>query len=160
MPWREQQEFQILINIRYEIIALTHIWLADFSILINRASPFPNSGVSGAFFYFEFIFGRISCKQIVQTLIKCHVLWRLIWVCTVCLCPKNGTLGLYRLRSSHKLNCNTLKVVDIDSDPIYLRLVNNRTAKICCLGLILALFKALWSLKWFWIISEVVINCF
>ena len=31
-----------------------------------------------------FIFDRNSCKQMVKTL---------IWVCTVCLCPKNGTLG-------------------------------------------------------------------
>ena len=28
-----------------------------------------------------------------------RVLWRLIWVCTVCLCPKIGTLGYYGLIS-------------------------------------------------------------
>ena len=32
-----------------------------------------------------------------KTLIRRRVLRRLIWVCTICLCPKNGTLGLYGL---------------------------------------------------------------
>ena len=32
-----------------------------------------------------------------KTLIRCRVLWHLIWVCTVYLYPKNGTLGLYGL---------------------------------------------------------------
>ena len=31
-------------------------------------------------------FNRTLCKQKVETLIRRHVLWRLIWVCTVCLC--------------------------------------------------------------------------
>ena len=30
----------------------------DFAIPINWASPFPNLGVSGAIFYFDFIFYR------------------------------------------------------------------------------------------------------
>ena len=76
-------------------LILTHIM--DFSIPINWMSPFPNLGMSGAFFYFDFIFNRISCKQTVKTLIRRLVLRRLIWICTVFLCPKNGTLGLYEL---------------------------------------------------------------
>ena len=36
-------------------LSLTHIWLMDFSIPFNWMSPFPNLGVSGAFFYFCFI---------------------------------------------------------------------------------------------------------
>ena len=32
-----------------------------------------------------------------KALIRRRVLWRLIWVCTVCLCPENGMLGLYGL---------------------------------------------------------------
>ena len=28
-----------------------------------------------------------------ETLIRRHIMWRLIWVCTVCLCPSNGFLG-------------------------------------------------------------------
>ena len=47
------------------VLFLTHIWLMDFSILINWISPFQILGVSGAFFYFDFIFDRISCKQTV-----------------------------------------------------------------------------------------------
>ena len=34
-----------------------------------------------------------------KTLFRRRVLQRLIWVCTVCLCPKNGTLGVYGLSS-------------------------------------------------------------
>ena len=37
---------------------------------------------------------RNSGEQIVKTLIR-----GLIWVCTVCLCPKNGTLCLYGLKA-------------------------------------------------------------
>ena len=37
----------------------------DFSIPINWMGPFPNLGVSGAFFYFDFIFDGIFCKQTV-----------------------------------------------------------------------------------------------
>ena len=37
---------------------------------------------------------RNSCKQTVKTLIRPRVL---IWVCTVCICPKNVTVGLYGL---------------------------------------------------------------
>ena len=62
---------------------LTHICLVDPSIFINWTSLFPILGVSGILFHF--------CKQTVQTL---------IWVCTVCLCPQNGTLGLYGLMCS------------------------------------------------------------
>ena len=54
----------------------------DFSNPINWMSPFPNLGVSGAFFYFDIIIDRISCKQTVKTLIRRR---------TVCL------LGLYGL---------------------------------------------------------------
>ena len=37
----------------------------------------------------------ILCKQTVETMIRRLVLWRLIWVCTVCLCPTKRTLCLY-----------------------------------------------------------------
>ena len=30
-----------------------------------------------------------------KTLIRRGILWRLIWVCTVCLCPTKRTLDLY-----------------------------------------------------------------
>ena len=51
----------------------------------------------GVWCTFFITFDRNSCKQTVETLIICRVLRRLIWVCTVCLCPKNGTLGYYWL---------------------------------------------------------------
>ena len=35
-----------------------------------------------------------------KTLIRRRVLRHLIWFCTVCLCPKNGMLGLYGLKDS------------------------------------------------------------
>ena len=31
-------------------------------------------------------------------MIRRRILWRLIWVCTVCLCPTKRTLGLYGLK--------------------------------------------------------------
>ena len=44
---------------------LTHICLVDSSILINWTSPFLILRVSSAFFYFDFILNRNSCKQTV-----------------------------------------------------------------------------------------------
>ena len=67
------------------------------SILINWTSPFPILGVYGVFFHFYSISNRYSCWQTVKTLIRRRILRRLIWVCTVWLCPKNGTLDLYGL---------------------------------------------------------------
>ena len=70
----------------------------DLSILIKWTSPLSIWGVSGVLFHFYSISNRYFCKQTVKTLIRRRVLRRLIWVCTVCLCPKNGTLGLYGLK--------------------------------------------------------------
>ena len=70
----------------------------DPSILINWTSPFPILGVSGVLFHFYSVSNRCSCKQTVKNLIRRRVLRRPIWVCTVCLCPRNGTLGLYEPR--------------------------------------------------------------
>ena len=75
----------------------THICRVDPSIHINWTSPFPILRLSGVLFHFYSISNRYSCKQTVKTLIRHRVLRRLIWVCTVCLYPKNGTLGLYGL---------------------------------------------------------------
>ena len=46
--------------------------------------------------YFSFLSNsnRIFCKQTVETLIRCRVLRRLIWVSTVCLCPTKRALDL------------------------------------------------------------------
>ena len=43
----------------------------------------------GGIFSFLFKF-LVLCKQTVETLIRRCVLQRLIWVCTVCLCPTKG----------------------------------------------------------------------
>ena len=80
------------------LFVLTHICLVDPSILINWTSPFPNLGVSDVLFHLYSILNRYSCQQTVKTLIRRRILRRLIWVCIVCLCPKNGTLGLYALK--------------------------------------------------------------
>ena len=96
----------------------------DPFIHINWMSPFPILGVSGVgvLFHFYFISNRYSCKQTVKTLIRCRVLLHLVWVCTVCLCPKNETLGLNGLIPlKEDLNgsqlLNLLYVVEKDKMP-------------------------------------------
>ena len=51
----------------------------------------------GGIFLFYSNFDRTFYKQTVEILIKRRVSRRLIWVCTVCLCPSKRTLGLYVL---------------------------------------------------------------
>ena len=51
------------------------------------------------------------CKQTVETLIKCHILWNLIRVCTVCPCPIKRTLGLYGLIHVAKLEICTINYI-------------------------------------------------
>ena len=76
-------------------VRLTHICLVDPSIHISWTSPLPVLGVSGVLFDFYYISNRYYSVSKVKTLIRRRVLWRLIWVCTVCLCPKNRAIGLY-----------------------------------------------------------------
>ena len=54
----------------------------------------------GGIFQFYSNFHRIFCNQTVETLIRPRILWHLIWVCTVCLCPIKRTLGLYWLNAN------------------------------------------------------------
>ena len=42
--------------------------------------------------YFYSIFDGKFCQQKMQTLIRGHILWHLIWVCTICLLPFYGFL--------------------------------------------------------------------
>ena len=44
-------------------------------------------------FHFHSNFKSTLCMKTVETLSGRHVLSRLIWVCTVCLCPTERTLG-------------------------------------------------------------------
>ena len=54
----------------------------------------------GGIFHFYSNFERKFCKQTVETLIRHHVrLRRLIWVCTICLCPRKRTLCIYGLNA-------------------------------------------------------------
>ena len=53
------------------------------------------------FFHFHSNFKRNFCKQTVKNLIRHRVSRRLIWFCTVCLCPTKRTLGLYRLNTHY-----------------------------------------------------------
>ena len=49
--------------------------------------------------YFSFF--RL-CKQTVETLIRHRFRpARLIWVCTICLCPRKRTLGIYGLKCNY-----------------------------------------------------------
>ena len=69
----------------------------EFPIFINWTSLFPFWGLLGCIFHFYQYYNRSFCKQTVETLIRRHILWHLIWVCTVCLCSTKRTLGLYGL---------------------------------------------------------------
>ena len=75
----------------------------DYSIIINWTSPFPMLGVSGVLFYFHSISNSNSCYQTVKTLIRRRVLRRLIWVCTVCLCPKTEFNNLRKIICLRKI---------------------------------------------------------
>ena len=69
---------------------LTNLWRMYFPILINWTSPFPIVGLLGGIFHFYSDFKRNFCKQIVENLIRRHVLRRLILFCTVCDVPQKG----------------------------------------------------------------------
>ena len=62
-------------------------------------NPFKPNGIShqqsisvlgnvGGIFHFYSNFYRTFCKQTVETLIRRHIVWHLIRVCAVCLCPR------------------------------------------------------------------------
>ena len=71
----------------------------DLPTHINWTSPFLLKGFLCAIFHFNPHFDRIFGRQMVETLIRRRVLRRLIWVCTVCLCPTKRTLvGVYGLK--------------------------------------------------------------
>ena len=68
---------------------LTHLCLKGFPTLINWASPFPIKGLLSGILPLFSNFDRTFCKQIVKSLIRRHVLRRLIWFCTAC-CKKDA----------------------------------------------------------------------
>ena len=70
---------------------LTHCILNRLSRTIYWKSPISILGTSS---YEIYIFLRekwLNYLQTVETLIRCHVLWCLIWVCTVCQLPFYGS---------------------------------------------------------------------
>ena len=73
---------------------ISHRYQLDQSISVLR-------GVRWYFFRFYSNFNRKLCKQTVETLIRRRILWRLIWVCTICLCPTKRTLGIYGLKCNY-----------------------------------------------------------
>ena len=79
---------------------LTHLCLMEFTTLVNWTNLFRVLGVLGSKCQFQLNFKSTFCRRTVETLIRRRVLRRLVWVCTVCLCPTNRTLGLYGLRNS------------------------------------------------------------
>ena len=70
---------------------ISHRYHLEQSIYVLR-----DVSLLGGIFYSSF--NRKLCRQTVETLIRCHILWRLIWVCTICLCPTKRTLGIYGLK--------------------------------------------------------------
>ena len=69
---------------------ISHYYPLDQSISVLRV-------IRWNFFNFYSNFNRTFCEQIVEALIRCCVLRRLIWFCSVCLCPTKKMLGLYGL---------------------------------------------------------------
>ena len=71
-------------------------------------------------------FDRTFCKQTVETLIRCRILQRLIWVWTICLRPTKRTPGLYGLSGHLKIdktkvlteNDSLMKVESIADAPL------------------------------------------
>ena len=86
----------------------------EFPIIINWTSPLPFKGLLGRYFLIYQSSNRIFFKQTVEILIRHRILWRLIWFCTVCLCPTKRTLGLNVLNSQ---GCKMSKLVTCPSCP-------------------------------------------
>ena len=63
--------------------------------------PISVLGMLGGIFHFYSNFNRKLCKQTVGTLIRPVRLRRLIWVCTICLCPRKRMLGIYGLKCNY-----------------------------------------------------------
>ena len=69
--------------------SLTHLCQMEFPTVINWTSPFLFYGLLGGFFS---NLDRTICKHTLETLIRHHILWRLVWVCSNCLCPTKKML--------------------------------------------------------------------
>ena len=84
---RFEPELEILILNPFIPNVFSHPYQLDESI--------SNFRVVGWYFSFLFKYNRNFSKQTVENLIRRRVLWRLIWLRIVCLCPTKRKLGLY-----------------------------------------------------------------
>ena len=66
----------------------------EFPSFINWISQFSFEGLLDDIFHFYLNCDRKLCKQTMETLIRRRIVWRLVWVSTVCTCPTKRTLGL------------------------------------------------------------------
>ena len=72
------------------------------SYQLNQSSSILR--VVGLYFSFYSHFNRTLNKQTVEALIRCPKMWRLVWVCTVCILLTKRTPGLYGLRNQIRLD--------------------------------------------------------
>ena len=96
----------------------------NFLTALDKMSLFQILGVLGGIYPFYSNSNRTFCEQTVETLIRCPVLQRLIWVCSICLCPTIKMLGLYGLKMV-SVKCNFLI-----SQPKHMLLVLKRTVSL------------------------------
>ena len=81
----------------------------DFPTFISRTSP-PISilGMLFGIFHLFLNLNRTYCKLTV----KIQMMRRLIWVCTICLCPIEKILGLDGLSNSYTMGCPHVRGVN------------------------------------------------
>ena len=90
----------------YSFTVLTSL-LASYCLTYLSQMEFPPHQLDQSIFILRIVgwyfscsnFHIATCKPTVETLIRHHVLWHLIWVCTVCLCftKKDAILIMYGL---------------------------------------------------------------
>ena len=87
-------------------------WLSQYGILGISALLYYIFFLSFFFFFFFFFFLEfaLSIMKTVQTQIRRRMMRRLIWVCTVCLCPFYGTLGINGLNCGHLILVNQSRI--------------------------------------------------
>ena len=76
---------------------LTNLSRMGFPILINCTRLFSFLELTGSSFIFYQNLNRTFCKQILKTMVRCHIMLCLISVCVVLHMSNIRTLGLYGL---------------------------------------------------------------
>ena len=88
-PLTLQNQTKRMINVINSLTVLSRMKLPTF---IKWTRPFSSSGLLGVVFHSYSNSNRTPCNQTVESLIRHCSLWRLILVCTICLCPTKRTL--------------------------------------------------------------------